>query len=639
MAPLKILNKLARLRRLERLLRFVWGAARVAAVALVLLALCCLADWLIDRWYDTPTALRVAFLWTQLLVVAALAVLLVVLPTFRRLGDSTLATWVERTFPDFRHRLITAVELNRAGADTKGMSPALIAAVTREAEQKAAATNFDGAADWRRLNRSAYVLLPVLAVGLLLVALAPRTVAELLARQLLLPVEITRSLRFELHDVTTLPTKELAGRDESRPPHRDIDTPAVCAGGDAVAIRFAAGGKASKDTTGTLRIRPDGGPPEDVAIKWEGELPDGRALFVAKVPTSPAPFTYKAWLGDARMRSEGRVTFEARPTVEAQKAVVQLPAYCGLRSDGRRFEEPQAKGDVLAMSGSTAAVTVTVSKPIRRAALEVLGPSQAGAPEQVLFTVGMTQTAGGTGATARFDVDPRQTAYRVLVWDDFGFANRVVPRRSVAMLPDEPPLVALLPERLGSTEDNEVEGVPIVFGKRMAVAYQASSPAGLYSARLRYRIVRNQDAGAGEFQTLPLTEYVGSPDVGPFDLSRGLFEKILDEDYQARVEFHAVPAPDPDAAPGRRKGGGRVIFETAKLPDLQLGDRIEFYVEVLDARPAHLAGRSEARIKEVVTEKQLAQWYKQKYRENEKLQELAKRQGGLFDKPEPPDKE
>src|SRR5262249_27574380 len=251
-------------------------------------------------------------------------------------------------------------------------------------------------------------------------------------------------------------------------------------------------------------------------------------------------------------------------------------------------------------------------------------------PEQVLFTVGMTQTAGGTGATARFDVDPRQTAYRVLVWDDFGFANRVVPRRSVAMLPDEPPLVALLPERLRRTPDHEGEGGPIVFGKRMAVAYQASSPAGLYSARLRYRIVRNQDAGAGEFQTLPLTEYVGSPDVGPFDLSRGLFEEILDEDYQARVEFHAVPAPDPDAAPGRRKGGGRVIFETAKLPDLQLGDRIEFYVEVLDARPAHLAGRSEARIKEVVTEKQLAQWYKQKYRENEKLQELAKRQSGLF---------
>ena len=61
-------------------------------------------------------------------------------------------------------------------------------------------------------------------------------------------------------------------------------------------------------------------------------------------------------------------------------------------------------------------------------------------------------TLDGITATGRFDLDPGQTAYRIVMWDTFGFANRVIPRRGVAQLPDEPPLVTLLPE------DDEIEG-------------------------------------------------------------------------------------------------------------------------------------------------------------------------------------
>ncbi len=92
----------------------MWGGARVLAVALVLLSLCCLADWLIDRWYDTPRLLLALFVAGQMFVAAGLTLLLVVLPTFKPLSDSTVAMWIERTFPAFRHRLVTAVELNRS---------------------------------------------------------------------------------------------------------------------------------------------------------------------------------------------------------------------------------------------------------------------------------------------------------------------------------------------------------------------------------------------------------------------------------------------------------------------------------------------------------------------------------------------
>jgi hypothetical protein len=102
------------------------------------------------------------------------------------------------------------------------------------------------------------------------------------------------------------------------------------------------------------------------------------------------------------------------------------------------------------------------------------------------------------------------------------------------------------------------------------------------------------------------------------------------------VEFHALAERKrPGQVPDRREGGGRVIFETGKIPDLKVGDRIEFYVEVRDARPEHLVGSSETRIREIVNKDQFGQWVKQKLREDQKLLELKDRQGTLFDPTRP----
>ncbi len=317
-------------------------------MALALLAFCCLADWLIDRWYDTPRWLLFSLLAMQYSVACGLAVILIVLPAFKPLSDSTVAKWIEQAFPAFRHRLITAVELNRSQAMIEGMSPALIAAVTKEAEQKAAATDFGPAVDSSRLLWSAVVFVPVLLVVLLPVVFASSTVGELLRRQMLQPVEITRSVRFRLQDIATLPAENTIDRDEPRPPHTDIQAAAVCASGDRVAIRFLAEGSVSKDTHGILLIQPEGGSPEVYDLAWESDTPEGKAIFLALVPASSVDFAYKAWLGDARMRQEGQVEFRARPTVEGQSVSVLLPEYCGLRSDGSRFvDDKETKGEVL----------------------------------------------------------------------------------------------------------------------------------------------------------------------------------------------------------------------------------------------------------------------------------------------------
>src|SRR5205807_6575328 len=117
-------------------------------------------------------------------------------------------------------------------------------------------------------------------------------------------------------------------------------------------------------------------------------------------------------------------------------------------------------------------------------------------------------------------------------------------------------------------EDYEAEGIPIILGKSIRIAYRARSAAGLHSARLRYRINEDRD-----FITLPLTEYKASPDVGAFELDRGIFEKVRVGVLTAQIECHAVEvkAEDRDRVPPRREGGGRLHLQTANIPALKVG--------------------------------------------------------------------
>src|SRR3989442_475795 len=151
MVPRTILQQLSRLQRRERWLQLTWLAARWLPVLATALVVACLIDWSIDRRRDTPFGLRVGLLAAQaLLWIVALIVLARV--GFRRRTHTQLALWVEDKVPEFGHRLISAVELNQPGAAIQGMSPELIAAVTRQAEEQTTTMDFAGLTDARRLK-------------------------------------------------------------------------------------------------------------------------------------------------------------------------------------------------------------------------------------------------------------------------------------------------------------------------------------------------------------------------------------------------------------------------------------------------------------------------------------------------------
>jgi hypothetical protein len=659
MVPRSLQRQLNRLRRRERLLRLTWAAARCLSVFAMVLAAACLIDFLVDLYRDTPHWLRLGMLGVQIALWLAGGVFVLRLLA-RRLSDTEVALWIEEKMPQLGHRLISAVQLNRPGAATAGMSPEMIAAVTRQAEEQAAVADFARAADTRRLKWTAQLLAPLVITVLLLLILWPDTVQALLARQFLDDRPIPRSLVIE-----------------------SIRAYQVWPAGEEGVLRFRVCGAFAEHLRGEVRLDLPDGANERHELIFESRDESG-ATFLARVPPLARDFTYRAWLKDGRTHEVAEVHFEPRPIVQRQQAWVQLPAYIGIKPSGQPYEEPQKGADlVYRLAGSMARIAIETQKPIVKATVEMLGPPHAFAElvktgarsETVRRSVDLAVGEGGCTAEGVFSFQPgirpellstlavsfgaggpvglpwagmapvmrgepmqTETAYRIVVRDEFGLENNDKPRRGIRTAPVDPPEVALLPETLSppngqtATEDDDIEGIPILLGQRVPIAYECRAVYGLSHARLRYRVIPRtasredeSDTDDSDFQTLPLgMRREPSGRVSP----RGAWER--------ENEFFARPSDDPDTL-GGTEGGGRYDFDSAGIPDgkggrlrLQEGDRIQFYVEVFGlADPDGVPGRSAIREKEVVNQKDFWAWIEKKEDHKERLRRLEEQQRGV----------
>lgn len=631
MIPRSLTSKLGELRRRETFLRFTWGAARLLAVVLSLLILACLIDWALDEEADTPWLVRVALTFVQAVVAIVAAWYFVVKPLTRRLDDSSLALWVEERTPALEHRLISAVQLNQPGAVTQGMSRELIGEVTREAERQTERIDFAGLADHRRLKWSLLAAGPVVLLGLVLLALWPQLSLALLARQFLADREIPRSI--------TLASL----------------TPEVLPSGEKVKLRFKASGKDVDKAAGYVTVRPDDSFADQYPLVL-GTMKEGERYFEAAMPAMSSDFSYRAWLGDGRLPRTQRVRFVPRPVVLDLEARVMLPAYCGVKPDGARYERSQPRGEVVGIPGSTAKILVTIQKPIKTGVIESLfsGEPKATIPgdEQVRRTVAMSIDETGKHAEGTFDLKPDETAYRVIVKDEHGFENMPPPRRTLRIIPEDPPQVALLreqalfPPKLLLTgqplvEEVDLEGMPVPVGRPIRIGYSCTGPYGLGHTRLLYRVLAKNESGneGGDekWQILPLPEVKSPKNAGSFLPQFGVFEKSGPRD---QVPFHAVPSSDPEHVLGRIVGGGRLNFQTTELVDpkgaplnLKEGDQIEYCVEVFadrDAKSGRPFARSETRVKTIVSVEDFARWRYELSQEQERLNKLEAKQTGVF---------
>jgi hypothetical protein len=621
MVPQIIVERLAAVRRKENAVSTAWGLGRWAGLAVAAMLGACLLDWLIDRRTDTPGGLRVLLLLAQLALWAGAGWGLVLRPLLRARDDREVALWVEEKFPELGHRVISAVELNAPAADTKGMSPELIAATTRQAEERARAAGFEEKVLLNRWRRSDGWLAGAAGLALVFAVAAPATVGALVARQFLADRDVPRSVRIA-----------------SETPQR------VCPSGEEVVLRFrvsAAG--AGEGWEGEVEVRPDGRSIESYPLVFKQKAADGEAVFAAVVPPSSVNFDYRAWLGDGRTRRPARIDYEPRPVVKKVDAWILLPKYAGARPDGSPYEQMRPRGEVAGPKGSSARVAIEIQKPIVKGVIEFLGRGTEQAPEPVIRRIELALLREKREAQAVFDLRPEEVQYRVLVEDRHGFANSTPPKRSISIVPDEPPRAVLLPERFVlpgeevATEDTEVEGAPIPIGSAIRIAYYAAHPYGLDRARMAYRIIKaGQQSGdvppaasETDWLRLPLGEVHETEESGPFDLRRGLFKN---SGFRDQVEFHPVPTPDPGRVPGRLEAGGCFDFQTRAIKGLQVGDQIEFFVEVFARNPdlAKQPGRSETRLKAFVTQPQFVDWVLQTLKHESRIRQLESRQRGVF---------
>jgi hypothetical protein len=632
MVPASIRSNLAGLRRRERLLTFVWGAACWFAIVLVLLLLCCLVDWLIDRQRDTPMGVRLGMFIVQVVIAGLAGLLFVLWPQIRRLPDALLALWVEEKIPQFEHRLISAVQLNQPDAQLGGMSKELVAVVTREAEKQTQRVGgFAQVADHSRLKWTCLVLPPLVILMAAPFAIWPGVCFALLARQALLDVDIPHSV-----DLVSA-------------------SPLVWPIGEEIPIQYRVTGAYSQDMIGTLYVTPEGQPTDKYELKYVSEAPDGDgAIFGTYVHPSSVNVIYSARLLDGRTKLPSEMQLVPRPIVTENLAWVLLPAYCGLRPakpgmslDERRYEIQQGRGDVAGIPGSSVRVQVKVQKEIAEAWVELLEADKQDTKKIDEAVPGqkkkMTIGSDNMSAEVRFDLHEGLAGYQVVVKDEHGFVNFPAPRRSIRLIPEDPPQVALLRDTFGVGGDFDIEGMPVRLGKKIRVPYAAFGAYGLGKAQLLYRVLKKHESGnepAEEEQwvRLNLPEEPGDNLVGPFDPKTGVFKNTP---FFKSVPFHAAPSINENTTLGRTVGGGRAFLDTSGLRDgkgaatLKSGDQIEYCIKIFAAHreppEATPFAVSESRVSTVLSDKEFDAWLAQLGEEDKRLKQLEAKQKGIFE--------
>lgn len=621
--PSVSLRKLAGLRTRERLLDLLRGSGHFLAIVLMLLAVACIIDWRIDRLRDTPYSLRVALTALQAVAAVVLGFWLLVRPLFRTRTDDELAARVEKEIPDFGHRLVTSIQLSRPNADTRGMSPGLIADLTRETDDLARNRDFTPLADTEGVPL-AFGLpgLPLAVFAGMAILLGSGTVLALLQRQLLMDVEVPHSVTLENATAELWPA------------------------GDEVTVQYKVSGTTDDTDEGILYVTPEDQPREEYPLKFVARIDSDTALFSTTIPPATVAFRHSARVLDGRTRKSAEVRYESRPAVAEALAVVRLPAYLGVRPDGKPYEEPQAQGEIRGMVGAPVRIRVTATKPIASAKLILIGRPVGATLPADLGSTEMTGI-GEDGAEAEFVLADNQSGWRVELRDNNGFDGATPYRRGISILPDTLPEVRFLPERMPAlgrlaTESSDVEGHPALLNGPIPLGWTASSPLGLWKANIVYRI-----NGVGAWSRKELIEVAETDASGPFEMKLGRFRNSGDFD---QTEFHAMYSDAPLLRPDRLQGGGRFDFQTKTLKktdpesgersNLNYGDFVEYYIEVYDRlaeaefartnRPDRKPGVCEPRRKAFVSAADFRKWIDEVLRSEENIRGLEKKQKGVF---------
>ncbi len=531
-APLVSPGVRAGLRRLGRALRVqlvVTGLAwvLVAVVGATLLSLLC--DWGLHRLtrQSAPATQRALVSLVALAGVGYVAWRQLGRRAFVRPDELDLALLVERHYPQLADRLAGAVAFARRGGD-RSASPALVAAMARQANFLAAGIDYLVPLDRRRFARHA--MMGLAAGGLLatLALAAPNTMGLWFGRNVLLSAQPWPRDTYLLVE---------GGPDFE-----------VVRGGD-LSVRVVADPARSRHVPPAVRFLlryPSVGAVEQSA-PWQA---GGYSLTFTDVTE---PFSFRVTGGDGQAGP-----FQVRLVEPAELSgvafTVEYPAYTQLPT--RRFDG--AHGGLSIPPGSSVRVQAVATKPLASAEMW-LDDAPLGEVRLAPVRLG-AMDAAAPGVQGRFQVplEPAGVArtLRLGLTDAEGFANPSAGRYRIHVRPDAPPELEV--RWLALTRNLTARAtVPLEVEARddyglASLAVEAVSAEGAEPTALPL------SGPAGRELALPATI-----DLEPLGLAEGttLRLAVLAEDT----------CPPTQAGPNRRRSGARefrIVSEAELLAEL-----------------------------------------------------------------------
>jgi hypothetical protein len=510
-------RKLGSLRRKHVGVAVLTGVAMVVVVAVELLALAMFLDW----WLDLPWGVRLVSLAAQLAVFTGLVIRYLAAPLTQPPDEDDLALMVEKARPEFRSRLIAALQLTRPGAVTHGGSTALVCALVNETEALARPIEFRQIVPTERLKKIGALAILVPALALAGFFYGRDVCADLLKRVFLSHVPVPRKTRVLVPDG-----------------HKIIGL------GDSV--RLEAWVQGIIPASGKLRIEYRNRRAQEFSLEQDR---DERGRFGRTIENVQDSFRYTIRLGDG-VSPAYDVKAIPRPTVAAIQCAQEYPAYTKLQPVKRSL------GDLSLLAGSKLSLTVTATKPVRSAALKLVGLTNAADVPLTVNARNPKELAGAIAIPAR-----GLTGFSVQMLDTDGMESRDSAVYRVEIIPDKVPVVRL------TYPDRKEELITRL--ATMLVAFDAADDFEIAKVRLKYK-VDTVDNGAEKVVELDLAGETPPRLRRRHEWKIGAFSPLLSEG--STIEYW-IEVEDNNNATGPGLGStdhqlAKVVSENEKRADL-----------------------------------------------------------------------
>jgi hypothetical protein len=525
----QLMEALNDVRRQWRLCKLLEGALLTfTGVAVVLLALVA-ADQLL-KLDKAGRSLLALVLWGSLI---AGVFVLVVRRWLEDRRDDFFAALVEQKNPTLNNQLINALQLGRGHQN--GHSPRLIAAIIHDAAEATADLPMAGSLDWRYAR---WFGLSALGAGLLIVlyALVGGPFFTTSLARVLLPLA-------EIDPYTATQVAVVHEKDR-------------VAEGNPVQITAEVSGDIPQTAQLVLRTGDDRWQRFDMQAPAR-QTKDDVKVFRFKVPQATRSFDYYVTAGDSKS-SQYHVDVVKRPRIDDLTLTYTRPAYTALPPQ----KVEKADGEISGIAGTTVAVRVRSTKPLKQAQLV----TRSGAQEPVVialekgeadtiwqgsFVLWSEEALGAEDIAGPKIQAPGQ--YHIRLEDTDGFDNLDPQVRPLTLARDQPPTVVI------STPGRDLQIKPT---DKVALKVEAQDDFGIGTVRLLYRV--NSDKTVHE-----LARFVhrGSPRLETMDYHQWDNFAALGLKAGDRVEYWAT-VTDRNTITGPGQGVSRPFTLALLSPEL-----------------------------------------------------------------------